>query len=246
MRTIHALAGAALVPLAAMMMTSATALAQPRENMSLQTVQAVGEATVSADPDQVQIDIGVMTESESAATAASQNAEKVAKVLAALRKELGTDASIKTISYSLNPGYRPPLPDGREQPQVYQAHNIVRVETGRLDKVGKIADVAVGAGANIIQSVTFTLKEQGEARARALRQATEMARSKVETITSALGMRVTRIISAEEGLASGPVPMYYGNQMKFDMGGNAATNIEPGSVDIRAVVTVTVEVAAAR
>ncbi len=243
MRTVHALTGAVLVPLAAMMMSSATALAQ-RDNSSLQTVQAVGEATISADPDQVQIDIGVMTESESAATAASQNAEKVAKVLAALRKEMGTDASIKTISYSLNPGYRPPLPDGREQSQIYQAHNIVRVETGRLDKVGRIADVAVSAGANIIQSVTFALKNQGEARARALRQATEMARSKVETITSALSMRVLRIISAEEGAANGPIPMYYGNQMKMDMGGGAATNIEPGSVDIRAVVTITAEVAA--
>ncbi len=239
MGAMYDLRKSAFVSLAAVLMTSAAALAQP--NPPMQIVQAVGEATVSSQPDQVQIDIGVMTESISATTAASENAVKVNQILAVLRRELGDGASIKTISYSLSPNYRGSV-DGKEQAQTYQAYNIVRVETSKLEKVGNIADAAVNAGANIIQSVNFMLKEQGEARARALRQATETARSKVETIAAALGMRVSRIMSAEEGVAGGPMPLYYGNRVQLDRAADGGMPVEPGSVDVRAVITITAEV----
>src|ERR1700687_889541 len=49
-------------------------------------VQATGEATVSARPDQVIIDIGVVTQGATAASVAAQNAKQTDAVIADLRK----------------------------------------------------------------------------------------------------------------------------------------------------------------
>src|SRR5918999_2473158 len=62
------------------------------------SVRATAEAIVVAKPDQAQIDIGVVTQAANARAAADENARKLDLVIAAIRKLLGQDADIKTIS----------------------------------------------------------------------------------------------------------------------------------------------------
>lgn len=241
MRVIRDVSAAAVV-LMALVVTPGAAQVE-RSNNPLQVVRATGEAIAYTQPDQVQLDIGVMTESESAEQAAKDNAAKVESVLATLRRELGSSASIRTINYSLYPDYREPMREGGGRPaQYYRANNIIRVETGQLDKVGRIADLAIGAGANMIQSVNFMLRDQGDARARALREAAEAARAKVEVMAGALGLRVIRVLTVEEG---GSVTPLYMERMQMEAA-RSSTPIEPGSVEVRALVTVSAEVALAR
>lgn len=236
MKTILDLSIVAAVMMAAV--TIPAAAQGPRDPQ--QVVRATGEAVVYVQPDQVQIDIGVMTESESAEQAAKENAAKVEKVIAALRKELGPNASIRTLNYSLYPQYRgEPRADGKPMVQTYQANNVLRVESNKLDKVGKIADVAISGGANIIQSVNFMLRDQSEARASALRDAAKQARSKVDVMAGALGLRVLRVLAVEEGPMLTPM---YAERL---MDARSSTVIESSSVEVRALVTVAVEVAPA-
>jgi hypothetical protein len=217
----------------------AGALAQlPEAQPRLPEIRVSAEAVIPVDPDRAEIDLGVVTEGRTAAAAGAQNAQKLEAVLAALRKLLGPDARIKTVSYALNPVYTRPKPDGHPAIVGYTAANTVRVTTDELAQVGRIADTAMEAGANTIHRLLFTLKDEPAAQARALGQAAAEARKKAEAIAAALGVKIVRVLRAEEsGVALRAVDTMAMAEFK------AATPIDPGAVDVRAIVTLTVEIA---
>src|SRR5262245_26901606 len=95
------------------------------EKMMRLTIRVTGEATVTAQPNQAQIDIGVVTQAQNAQAASTQNAQRLEAVLAALRRAAGADAEIKTISYSLAPNYRYPKEGGNPTLAGYTASNVV-------------------------------------------------------------------------------------------------------------------------
>jgi uncharacterized protein YggE len=206
------------------------------------SVRATAEAVVTARPDQAQIDIGVLTQSTTARAAAEDNARKSDAVIAALRKLLGQDADIKTISYALNPNYTYPKEGGQPKISGYTASNIVQVKTSDLKQVGTIIDTAYATGANNINSLQFNLKNDEAVRAQALREAAAKAKAKTEAIASALGLKIIRVLFAEE---SGPVvrPLYAQMEMAQAKAADVSTPVEPGTIEVRAIVTLTVEVA---
>ena len=57
----------------------------------------------------------------------------------------------------------------------YTATNVVQVETDDLEGVGRLIDVAIEAGANRVQQLSFGLKDDQPVRAEALREATVRA-----------------------------------------------------------------------
>ena len=72
--------------------------------------------------------------------------------------------SIKTSSYSLN-SYRKWENKGSENEQeliYYQAFNEIIINTPDIEKVGKILDLAVQAGANNINYINFELNDPQE------------------------------------------------------------------------------------
>jgi uncharacterized protein YggE len=225
------------LPLIAFALAHVGALAQTTTPTSeqLQYIRVSGEASVSSAPDEVSLDLGVTTQAKSAQDAAAENAKKVETVLAALKKEAGEGAAVRTTQYGLNPDYRQ-VRGENEPPTItsYTAYNMVQVRTHDLARIGRIIDAAISAGANTIQSVSFTINEENAARNEALKAATANAMSKAEAIASALKMRVRRVLSVDEGGTM--VPMYRGEMMK------TSTAIEPGAVDVHGSVTLTVEI----
>jgi hypothetical protein len=220
-----------------------TALAQESADKSLRpTIRVTGDATVTVKPDQAEINIGVVTQAQTAQAAASQNAQKQDAVISELRKALGPTAEIKTISYSLSPNYRYPKEGGPPTITGYTASNVVQVKTSNLAQVGKVIDLATESGANTIQYLRFTLKDETAARAQALSQASTKARLKAEAIASALGLKIQRVLHVEEGGAA-IRPVEYGETMRAMGAATAPTPVESGSIDVRATVTLTVEVA---
>ena len=205
------------------------------------SIRVTGEASVTVKPDQAEISIGVVTQAQTAQAAASQNAQKQDAVISQLRKALGAGADIKTISYSVSPRYRYPR-DAAPILDGYTASNTIQVKTSNLDQVGKLLDLGTESGANNIQSLRFTLKDETAARAQALREASIRARTKAEAIASALGLKIQRILRVEEG---GSMVRPFAEMETTALRAQAAptTPIEAGSIDVRATVTVTVEVA---
>jgi uncharacterized protein YggE len=200
-------------------------------------VIASGEATITAQPDQARINIGVVTQAQTAQAAGSQNATQVQAVLAALNPIVGTNGDIKTIGYSVSPNYS--YPQG--QPAVltgYTVTNTVQVTTSDLSSVGKLIDAATQAGANNIQSLQFSLKDDQPLRAQALRQAAAQAKTQADAIAAGLGLHTVRVISAEEGSASTILPVARSGAAA----GTPTTPVQAGAVEVQATVTVKMEV----
>lgn len=210
---------------------------QPRPS-----IRVTGEAVVMAKPDQAEIAIGVVTQAQTAKLAATQNARKLDAVIAALRKTLGQGSEIKTISYSLSPNYRYPKEGGQPVITGYTATNILEVKTGDLDQVGTVIDVATQSGANNIQALRFTLKDEQVVRSQALREAASKAKAKSDALASALGVRITRVLFVEE---SSPMvrPVYKEMMEARAQAADVSTPVEPGTIEVRAMVTLTVEIA---
>jgi uncharacterized protein YggE len=102
------------------------------------------------------------------------------------------------------------------------------------------------AGANTVQRLEFTLRHPQTAQQEALREAAKQARASAETIASALGLRITRILSVDESPAEPIRPLPVMAAMAGGPGGIAPappTPIETGAIEVRARVSIAAEIA---
>jgi uncharacterized protein YggE len=205
-------------------------------------VRASGEGVVTVKPDEAVLSLGIVTQASTADAAASQNATQVNALLQALKKELGASGELRTIGYRIQPNYRYPTPPAGGSPTIsgYSASNTVQATTRDLPSLGRLIDAATRAGANHIEGIQFLLHDEQPARMQALKQAAQAARANAEAIAAALGVRVLGLRSAETAFTEPIRP-------RMAMAAEAVrapTPVEPGGVDIRATVTVTLDVAA--
>src|SRR5574341_991416 len=225
-----------------LLLTSAAHSQPAPERPRLPSITVNGEATISAEPDQAQIDIGVTTQARTAPEASKENAERLSRVLAEVKKLLGRRDEVKTSGYALTPNYRYPQ-GGKPEIAGYTANNIIRIKTAALDQVGRLIDAAMQAGANNINRLVFTLKDEEGARLEALRQASAKAKAKAEAIAASLGLKVVRISSVNEGERSfQPIYRQAFAARSEAIAAPAPTPVESGTVDVRSTVSLTAEV----
>jgi uncharacterized protein YggE len=220
-----------------------TAYSQQRDKRPrTPSITVNGEAMISAEPDQAHIDIGVVTQARSAPDASKENAERLSRVLAEVKKVLGKGDEVKTSGYSLTPNYRYPQ-GGKPEIVGYTASNTVRIKTNSLDLVGRLIDGAMQAGANNVNRLVFTLKDEQAAQLEALRQASAKAKVKAEAIAASLGLKIVRISAINEGERT--IQPIYRQAMAARGEAVAAqppTPVEPGTVEVRSTVSLTAEV----
>jgi uncharacterized protein YggE len=208
------------------------------------SITVMAEAVVMVEPNQVEIDIGVVSQSASPAEAANENAKRLSRVIAEMKKIIVASDEVKTAAYSLTPNYRYPKEGGRPEITGYTAINVVRVRTGLLGTVGVLIDTAMRAGANRVQRLAFALKDPVDAQRSALREATVKARSKAEEVARALGVKITKVLSVTESGGPGFQPrMAEPLAARADVMAAPPTPIETGSIEVRSTVTLTAEIA---
>lgn len=220
---------------------ASTAEAQRRDERPRRpSITVSGEATISAEPNQAQIDIGVVTQARTAPDASKENAERLTRVLAEIKKLLGKDDEVKTSAYALTPNYRYPQ-GGKPEITGYTASNTLRIKSARLDQVGQLIDAAMQAGANNVSRLVFTLKDEQAAQLEALREASAKAKLKAEAVAASLGLKIIRISTVTEGERT-IQPVFRQVMAARAEAAPAPTPIEPGTVEIRSTVALTVEV----
>jgi uncharacterized protein len=203
-----------------------------------------GDSVVQERPDTAVVTVAVVTQARTAQAAQQENATLTDAVVRAVRAAAGAGAEVETSGYTLQPQYtyregQPPVI------QSYQAQNSVTVTTGDLARVGPVIDAAAAAGANNISGLSFILRKDQPARRRALTEATRAAVSKANTLASALGGRVVRIVEVQEATAQvRPLQVYDKLETYAARAGaaQAPTPVEVGSLDIRSQVTLVAEV----
>jgi uncharacterized protein len=200
-------------------------------------VTARGE--VRRVPDIAVISSGVVTNAADAAGAMQENASRMSRVLAALKKAGVADKDISTSSISLSPQYRyvenqAPVIIG------YQASNQVTIRFRDIAKSGTILDTLVKQGANQINGPSMMLDKPETAQDEARIEAIKAARARAELYAGATGMKVKRIvsISESEGYSGGPVPIMVTARMAD---ASAKTEVMPGEQGVGVTVSVVFE-----
>ena len=197
-------------------------------------MQAVGSATVSGQPDQVKVDIGVTTTATTAQDASAQNATQMTAVLNQIRQVLGPAADIKTIGYSITPNYRT---TAGQQPVLtgYTATNTVEVTASDSASIVKVIDSVSQVGATNIQSLRFSIRDDTPLRLQALGLAAKQAMGHAQAIAGGLGLKVGVVIAAQEGFSVTPIA---GTLTPVAA---APTPVEPGLVNVTATVTISAQ-----
>lgn len=228
-----ALTAAAIPAAAAAQATVAAVRTVPGTRLD---VSATGE--VSRVPDVAIISAGVVTRAASATQAIGDNANRMERVRAALRRAGIAERDIQTSTISLNPEYnyrdnQPPVLTG------YTASNQLTIRFRDIRNSGRILDALVAQGANQINGPSLTIDKPEEALDEARVRAIASGRARAELYARALGMRVVRLLSVSENAGySVPPPM---PMMRAESAMAADTKIVPGEQQLSATVAMSFE-----
>lgn len=214
----------------------------PPRRDEIPTLTVTGEAEVSAAPDTVVVNLGIHHQNANASAAQTVVNEGMQRILAAL-VELGIDKQhIQTVRVSLSPIYsneRSPMPrEAENEPRLvgYRADNGIQVTLSDTTRAGPMIDAAMKAGANRVEGIYFTLKDDRKQREEALRQAVKNASEKAAVMSAALNTQLGAVQGASEEVMGSPQPRY---RAGFAQAMAASTPIEAGQVQITARVTLT-------
>jgi uncharacterized protein len=201
------------------------------------TIVVSGSGEASVPPDYAVLDFAIETHAQTAAEAAKRNAALATKVMDSLKSKLAGNGQISTGGYSLNPDYRQHPGEDNATIIGYNAQNSIRVETGMLDLVGPLIDSAIAAGANRINYLNFTVKNNVKARSQAISAAAHDAQSQAQALAAALGVKLGSVLKASTEAEVRPIPMM--RAMAVGMAANVSTPVEAGQVTVPANVTLT-------
>jgi uncharacterized protein len=193
------------------LLVAATLLAAPAlaQTMPPPAISVTGEANLSVAPDQAQIDAGVTSDAKTAREASDANNAAMGKVLLALKGAGIEEKDYQTSRLSLQPQFATPKAAERTPGIVsFRASNRVTVRIRDVTKVANVIDVLVGAGANDIGGINFTVTQASKHLDEAREKAIADARRKAEIYAKAAGVTLGEPISiSEEGA---PVPVFRG------------------------------------
>jgi len=210
------------------------ALQQPQQEEAVQgpehTITVVGEGEVSALPDIAIVQLGVQVYDADVQVATQRAAEDMEAVLAALKEAGVADNDIETSYYNLYVE-RPYGPEGPTDEVRYQVSNTVQVTIRDLTKLTEILGLAIEAGANNINSVSFDISDPAELRVQARREAVEDAKATAEELATLNEVELGQVVEVSEVIQTGGYFLSERSAAAQGLGGGAGP-ISPGNVDV--------------
>lgn len=193
--------------LAFTLMAAGAEAQQTRDAVLAETVSVTGTGTSRLTPDRFTFTVGVQTVANTVDDAVRDNNQKIAQVIAALRKAGATDRDIRTSNFSIYP--QQDYSEGR-LPRIlgYQVNNTVTVTRTNVAEAGKLLQAAVGAGVNTSSGLQFEVSNPSRGREEGLRSAFNDAKAKAQVLAAAAGRSIGRALTISEGGAA-PPPMPY-------------------------------------
>jgi hypothetical protein len=219
---------------------AAAAQSSSGDQDTVRSINVNGMGRVKAEPDVADINLGVTTQGEDAASASADAATAMAAVVAALLEAGVAEADIQTSSISLNPLYdwdnSPPDIEG------WEASNLVNITVRDIGTVGDVVDAATAAGATNINGITFRVEDPTAAEAEARSAAIADARTKAEQLAADAGVTITGVITITESTSQQPMPLYFERSMDVAAAPVAETPVLPGQVELSITVMVQYEI----
>jgi uncharacterized protein YggE len=237
-RILCSLALVLLVPAA---MAQTTPAAQPSPMMPMpETITVGGSGKVSVAPDRVTFTVGVQSVAPTVDQAVNENNQRVAAIVAALKKGGAAEKEIRTSNFSIFP--QQDYSQG-QLPRIlgYQVSNNVTVTRENVTDAGRLLQAAVNAGVNTSSGLSFLVSNPATGRAEGLRAAYEDARAKATVLAQAAGRTLGRALVITEAGQAAPPPPY---PQRMTMGKAADVSqvpVEPGNEEMPFAVSVTFE-----
>jgi uncharacterized protein YggE len=204
---------------------------QPYGGGTLPGITVVGSGSAKAVPDVSDWSFGVQSDADTASAALKEASQASNRIVAALRGAGIAKDDLRTEQVSLYPQM---TNDGRAVTG-YTASSSVQVTVRDIGKAGSVVDAAVGAGANQVSGPALRVSDSRAQYRTAFEAALDDARSRAEAIAAKAGVTLGAPVAIVETSGGGsPVPMY-----DRALASGAEMQIEPGTQDISAALTVT-------
>lgn len=194
-----------------------------------------GEAKIT--PDRASVLVNVQTRAAAAAAAASENAQRTRAVLDALARLGLPRDQLSTEGYTVYPELSYSRDGAAPRVTGYVVTNTVRAETHRPEQAGAMVDAALGAGANMINSLSFFASSIEEPRRQAIAAAVASARADADAMARAAGGTLGRLLElSTQGPTVPPRPMFDVAAMRGKIAQAEPTPINPGQQTVTVYV----------
>jgi uncharacterized protein len=208
------------------------------------TIEVTGNGEAHVAPDVASLNLAIETHAATAQQSAGQNAALAQKVVDALNTKLQGKGKVWTGGYSLYPEYSDSSrPNDKPVVTGYRAENSITVETGEIGMLGGLIDTAIEAGANRINFLNFTLRDESQARSQAIALAAKNAQTQADSLAKSLGVKLGPVVKATTVGENQPMPvmrMMAGVAASATMG--APTPVQPNEVTVPATVSITYQI----
>jgi uncharacterized protein YggE len=216
--------------------SAASAHAQEPAPPAVPTIVTSGEAIVRRAPDVAYVTVAVESRAKTPREAQRANADAMNGV----QRQLATAGIPKDAMRTLGLGLHQEFDNnnGRRVARDFVARNTLEVRIDDVTRAGEIADAVVQGGATALDGIRFDIKDRAAVEREALRLAVADARARADAAAAGAGRSVDRILKIEDQRADvgppRPMPM-------MRMAEAAVTTaVEPGLIEVRAHVTLTV------
>jgi uncharacterized protein YggE len=220
--------------------SATAAAAQPAMTLApgeaLLSVQAEGR--FASRPDTMTMTAGAVTTGATPAEAAATNNALAQRLIEAVRAGGIEARDVRTSHFEVRPSFENSRDAQGQPPRIlgYVVTNVIEVRLRNLENVQSLISRLFEAGANSVSGPRFSLADDRAARRAAQRNAVEEARAEAENYAAAMGRRVGRLLRvsdrrtwsetiSDEGI------VITGSRIP-------PTPIEPGEIEIRAIVFV--------
>jgi uncharacterized protein YggE len=208
-------------------------------------IVVTGNATVMATPDRAAFTVTVSNSGRDADAVLDANAERSEHMIEGLHAAEVELVRLQTRGVRLTPQWSPrprnASADWRPEIVGYTASNRIEIVTTELDRVGTLLSAAVEAGANGVDGIRFTLEDDAEARAMAIRRATATALREADVMAEAAGIARGEVLELrlDHAHTSLPQPVARMESSAMMAADVRAVPTEAGEVRVDAAVTIT-------
>ena len=205
-----------------------------------------GHGEVKAEPDIAYLTLGTQTRAKTAAEALAANTKAMRAVFDLLKSEFDiAEKDMATSNFAITPVYeRYPQKPGHPTPSpklvAYDVSNTLTVRVRDLEKLGRIIDAVVRAGANRVQGIGFGFSDRRKLLDEARRKAVADAKARAKLYAEAVGFTLGPVVEVREGGVQ-PLPVRRGRFMAKAMMAEAAAPVPVarGEQSVRVDVTIT-------
>jgi uncharacterized protein YggE len=200
------------------------------------TISAEGK--VIAKPDLVTVSAGVQTNGDTAVNAQADNTKKMNAVISYIKNKVGIkDEDVSTQNYSIYQNYL----NGSSTPSGYVVNQTLVIKLHDLNKASDLLAGLTQNGINQVQSVDYSINDPDNVREQAREMALSNAKDKASKLANAAGVKLGQLVSFSENTNPGG-PIIYDAKASGMGGGGASPQLEPGTQEVTADISVTYEI----